>query len=84
MPSDQDTVIRYRLWLQEKLEKDVAIQSWDAGGKRNYVSTVAALPRPLIYPSPSMFAIKFQVGNPQKEHEEFQLEVQAGTFVRAK
>jgi hypothetical protein len=60
MALNQDTLVRYKLWLQQKRGKNVAIQFWDARGKKTHVSIVAELPD---ISDALSDAISFQIGN---------------------
>jgi hypothetical protein len=75
MALDQDTLVKYKLWLEQKRGKHVAIQFWDSKGHRMHISIVADPPD---MSSVLKTATTFQVGNdPQLRRAQFELVIEA-------
>jgi hypothetical protein len=75
MTLNHETLVRYRIWLQRMRGKNVAIQFWDAQGRRGRISTLDELPD---ISGDLSAAIKFQVGvEPQVTRSHFEQVVEA-------
>jgi hypothetical protein len=74
MTLNHETLVRYRIWLQKMRGKNVAIQFWDAKGRRGRISTLNELSD---ISGDLNTAVKFQVGvEPQVTRAHFEQVVQ--------